>query len=115
MEKVYEGLALFGKVCRTRSDCGVCKIFQEKGALTCQEFIEKFPDKAYSLLKEMDSETYTYYDELMSRFPENSLNVEIVSESFCRKAIFDGDSTCTDTNCLECWKEKYNRYPEEDE
>lgn len=113
MDKSYEqgrqdGIALYGRVCSRQSGCADCTLGLVKGdGLTCQEFIQKFPGKAVSLLTEMDVEEYTYYNEYVTRFPYCGLSLEDLSNVCCRKAIFEGDVACEGGDCKECWSEKY--------
>lgn len=113
MDKSYEqgvqdGIALYGRVCSKQGDCSSCMIGTLKGdTISCPEFMSKFPSKMVSLLSEMDSEKYTYYNEYVSRFPNCNLPIEALSEIVCRKVVFEGYMECQGGDCSACWQESY--------
>lgn len=113
MDKSYEqgkqdALELYGKVCGKQSSCSDCMIGQLRGeSLTCQEFMAQFPGKMISLLTEMDSEKYTYFDEYVTRFPNCNLPLEALADIVCRKAVFEGFVACEGGDCKACWSEAY--------
>ena len=113
MGKTYEqgkqdGLELYGRVCCKHSSCQDCMIGALRGdEITCQEFMSKFPSKMVSLLTEMDSQEYTYYDEFVTRFPNCGMTVDELSKISCRKAIYEGYVDCDDTECKECWLQPF--------
>jgi hypothetical protein len=105
---MIDGIELWGKACSKQGDCSVCPIGVLKGAnITCQDFAKQFPAKMVSILKEIDEEQITYYEEYLTRFPECQLAVEAVADLMCRKLTFEGYTECEDGDCLACWQEKY--------
>lgn len=103
-----DGIQLWGSTCSRQANCEDCLIHSVKGEeLSCQEFATQFPSKFLSLISEMSSNDYTYFDEYVTRFPQCNLSVEDLSKCACRKAIFEGYTECDETNCEECWKETY--------
>lgn len=105
---VQDGVALYGKVCSSQSSCADCMIGQLRGeSLTCQEFMKQFPGKMISLLTEMDSKDYTFYNEYITRFPNCGLTVDELSDIVCRKAIFEGVVNCEGGDCKSCWLQTY--------
>ena len=113
MGKSYEqgkqdGLELYGRVCSTQSSCSECMIGQLRGeSISCQEFMKQFPGKMVSLLTEMDSAEYTYFDEYVTRFPNCNLSLTDLADIVCRKAIFEGFVSCNGGDCKDCWSMKY--------
>lgn len=105
---VQDGIALYGKVCSSQSSCSDCMIGQLRGeSLTCQDFMKQFPGKMVSLLTEMDSKDYTFYNEYITRFPNCGLTVDDLSDIVCRKAIFEGFVNCECGDCKSCWLQTY--------
>lgn len=106
-----DGLKLWGEVCGRQGNCDMCPIGQIRGAnVTCQDFARQFPAKMLSILTEMRDGMITFYEEYCTRFPECNLDVETLAECACRKAVFEGDLTCQESehsNCVNCWKAKY--------
>ena len=114
MSKTYEqgmqdAIELYGRVCSSQGSCPDCLIGQLKGeGVACQEFMRKFPGKMISLLTEMDSDKYTYYNEYITRFPNCTLDLKTLSEVACRKSLFEGYIACDGSkSCEECWNEVY--------
>ena len=102
------GLELYGRVCGSRGTCEECAIWEMRGdGMTCQEFLAKFPSRALSLLQDMDSKEFTYYNEYMTRFPNCNLSVNELAESTCRKLIFEGYTGCRGGDCVDCWLKEY--------
>lgn len=114
MIKSYEqgkqdGIELYGRVCASQSSCADCMVGQLRGeGLTCQEFMKQFPGKMVSLLTELDSKEYTFFDEYVTRFPNCGLSVKDLSDIVCRKAIFEGVVSCEGGDCEACWNEIYS-------
>lgn len=105
---LQDGVALWGAVCGSQANCKVCPIGVVRGAgVTCQDFAMHFPQKFISILKDMNQQDYTYFDEYCSRFPESNLNVDDLMQVACRKAIFEGYLECKGGNCKDCWLETY--------
>lgn len=113
MGKSYEqgkqdGLELYGRVCASQANCEECMIGQLRGeSVTCQEFMKQFPSKMTSMLTEMDSAEFTYFNEYVTRFPNCNLSLEDLADVVCRKAIFEGFVRCKGGDCKICWSEKY--------
>lgn len=103
-----DAIELYGRVCSSQSSCEDCVVSQLKGdSISCQEFMSRFPSKMLSLLTEMDSKEYTYYNEYITRFPNCNLTLEALADIACRKAIFEGYISCEGGDCKTCWKEQY--------
>ena len=104
-----DAIQLWGRVCGKQNACDDCPILPLRSAgMTCQQFAQKFPNKFIPMLIEMDKGNTTYYSEFCARFPECTLDLELLSELTCRKAIFEGVTTCDNSmSCAECWMQKY--------
>ena len=113
MEKSYEqgkqdGLALYGRVCSQYSNCDGCMVEQLKGdSISCQEFMARFPQKMVSLLTDMSNKEYTFYNEFVTRFPNCNLSLDDISDTLCRKLVFEGYVACEGGDCRKCWSEGY--------
>lgn len=115
-EKTYnqglvDGVNLFVKACSGKGNCDGCPIGSLAGAgVNCMEFIKQFPAKSVGILREMVGEQNTYYNEFVSRMPNCGAGEKVVSTGLCRKAIFEGDFSCTEEDmdvCEKCWNERY--------
>ena len=111
-EGAVDAISMWGRVCGSEGNCVVCPINTLKGAgVSCQEFAAKFPQKMMSILKELDRDDVTYYNEYCMRFPESAMPVEVLAACVCRKAVFEGYLDCEDANnnqaCIDCWRERY--------
>jgi hypothetical protein len=116
---MIDGISLWGRTCGKESNCDMCPIGSIRGTnVTCQDFAKQFPAKMLSILKEMDEEGLTYYDEYCTRFPECTLPVDVLALCTCRKAVFEGYLNCNvgeeivndeerEEACIRCWQEKY--------
>lgn len=108
---LVDGVALWGRVCGKQGNCEVCPIGSVRGAnVTCQDFATQFPAKMVSILTEMDNSEITYFEEYTIRFPECNLPIETLANCACRKAVFEGDLSCTadsEEQCIACWNEIY--------
>ena len=107
-----DAIKMWGRVCGRQGNCAACPIGSVRGAgLSCQDFASQFPQKMLSILKEMDRDDVTYYQEYCMRFPETAMPLEVLSACICRKAIFEGYLDCEDIDnpdaCIDCWKERY--------
>ena len=103
-----EALELWGTVCGKEGNCEGCPIGAIRGAnVTCQDFARQFPAKMLSILEEMKEGKTTYYNEYCTRFPECNLSAEDLAACACRKAIFEGDTSCEGGDCVECWFDTY--------
>lgn len=105
---LQDGLAMYGRVCSVQPNCEECNVAVLRGeGLTCQEFMKEFPQKMASFLHEMDTGAHSYFDEYVTRFPNCSQPVEAVADMACRKALFEGDTSCKGGDCVACWKTVY--------
>ena len=111
-EGAQDTISMWGRVCGSVGSCDECPIGALRGdEITCQEFAAKFPQKMLSILKELDRNDVTYYQEFCMRFPHQSLPLAVVASCVCRKLVFEGYLQCEDAEvdgaCEECWKETY--------
>ena len=113
MDKTYDegfvdGVSAYINVCSKHPDCAGCPLADEfAGDTTCETFIQRNPKRAASLLKQDLHKVHTYFAEYRLRFPHSDITLENMAESACRKAIFNGDMTCSGGDCAACWNEEY--------
>ena len=120
-KKTYEqgmedGVQLFGKVCTKMGNCANCPVGEVRGEqISCPAFAKQFPKKMVSLLKSADDADYTYYDEFVTRFPNNGTDVETLATNVCRQFVFGGvanfvcdkDVEADPSVCVDCWLKHY--------
>lgn len=103
---VKEGLRLYGSAC-SQNECSECPLGGVVGAGNCNEVMRDFPEKAAEALIPLLQKPLSYYNVYCMRFPKTDMGVEDLSESVCRKIIFDGDDSCEGGDCEACWRETY--------
>lgn len=107
-EGFADGVSSYIEFCTKHPDCMGCSMLNEfDGDTTCEEFILKNKVRAASIILQ-SSGTHSYFAEYRLRFPHSNIRLEDMAESACRKAIFNGDMSCTGGDCLSCWNEQYS-------
>lgn len=116
---MIDGIELWGKGCSGQGDCEDCPIGSVSGAnVTCADFARQFPAKMLSILKEMNEDGISYYNEYCMRFPAITMSVDVLASCMCRKTVFEGYLDCpvldceaddpeAEEKCIACWKEQY--------
>lgn len=106
-EGFSDGVAGYINLCSKHPDCIDCPMLNEfDGDTTCEEFILRNKTRAASVVMQSSGE-HTYFAEYRLRFPHSNIQLEDMAESACRKAIFNGDTTCSGGDCMACWSEPY--------
>lgn len=107
------GLYAYGKICLAQTSCEDCALSEVIGDVTCKEFMIEHPDKMQGAIEQLLDEPKTYLSEFVLRFPNNYMPLEVLAQTCCRKAIFEGTVQCdcaddTDlSECMKCWLEPY--------
>lgn len=106
---MLDGIQLYGKVCSTKGNCDQCPLKTVAGiGVTCTMFAASHPTQALAVMKNMNGEELTYFDVYNMRFPASGVSLENLSQTACRKAIFEGYCSCEDDmDCMDCWKMPY--------
>lgn len=106
---IEKGLQQWGTLCSGFGSCEGCPVHTAKGAeISCQEFAMKFPGMMAKILESaVEGKPRTYYAEYCSRFPNNTMPLDLVARSTCRRAVFEGALDCEVTDdvdaCIACW------------
>lgn len=113
MTKTYadgfkDGISAYSEVCAKFPECDGCPIAKEIPInSTCEEFIRNNKDRVASLVAQALEMEHSYFAEYKMRFPHCTLTVEQIADGACRKALFNGDLSCSGGDCVACWKEGY--------
>ena len=107
------GLYAYGKVCNAQSSCADCPLSEVIGHTPCKEYITQHPEKVQAALEDLVDEPTTYLSEFTLRFPSNYMPLEVLAQTTCRKAFFEGTVQCDHADdedldaCMRCWLEPY--------
>lgn len=108
-----DALKKWGLLCISHGrNCTSCPLFDSLDMRQgCHELAYFNPTKFAAILQRLDGEA-TYFSEYCLRFPHCSATVDILSQQYCRKHMFEGYSGCKDYDkspdtCVRCWLEPY--------
>lgn len=126
MDGYKDALVDYAEQCSKHTACSDCPMYAMLGgsgdiggAVSCRDFLMKFPERAASIIKQMKGEGHTFFDEYLLRFPDYQGSVEdLAALDYCRDAIFYSKYDCSKTSkmmtdeekakvCAHCWLEQY--------